>query len=42
MFASGRLRATVDAVFALDDIRAAHERLASNDTFGKVILRIGE
>jgi putative PIG3 family NAD(P)H quinone oxidoreductase len=41
MLASGRLRPTVDSELALDDIRAAHERLASNDTFGKVVLRIG-
>ena len=39
-FASGKLRATVDQVFALDEIAAAHERLASNRTFGKVVLRV--
>ncbi len=39
-FASGKLRATVDHVFALDEIAAAHERLASNRTFGKVVLRV--
>jgi putative PIG3 family NAD(P)H quinone oxidoreductase len=41
MLALGRLRPTVDSELALDDIRAAHEQLASNDTFGKVVLRIG-
>lgn len=40
LFASGVLRPTVDMVFPLDDIRAAHERLASNATFGKVVLRV--
>ncbi len=38
--ANGELAATVDSEFALDDIRAAHERLASNATFGKVALRV--
>lgn len=42
LLASGRLAPVVDRVFDLDEIRAAHERLASNETFGKVVLRIGE
>jgi NADPH:quinone reductase len=37
---SGAVRATVDRVYDLDDIRAAHERLAGNQTFGKVVLRV--
>lgn len=40
LFATGRLRPTVDSVFDLDEIRRAHERLASNETFGKVVLRV--
>lgn len=40
LFASGVLRPTVDSVYDLDQIRAAHERLASNATFGKVVLRV--
>lgn len=40
LFESGALRATVDQVFDLADIAAAHERLASNATFGKVVLRV--
>jgi NADPH2:quinone reductase len=40
LFPSGALRPTVDSVFALDRIREAHERLASNATFGKVVLRV--
>ncbi|MEP6491059.1 MAG: NAD(P)H-quinone oxidoreductase [bacterium] len=37
--ASGEMRPTVDAIYDLADIGAAHERLASNATFGKVVLR---
>ena len=40
LFESKVLVPTVDSVFDLDDSRAAHERLASNATFGKVVLRI--
>lgn len=40
LFDTGALRATVDQVFELEQIAAAHERLASNATFGKVVLRI--
>lgn len=38
--ASGELRPTIDSEFELDEIRAAHERLASNATFGKVVVRV--
>jgi NADPH2:quinone reductase len=40
LFASGVLRPAVDSIFDLADIRAAHERLASNATFGKVVIRV--
>jgi NADPH:quinone reductase len=40
LFASGVLRPTVDTIFDLDDIRAAHERLESNATFGKIVVRM--
>ena len=36
----GALQPVVDSVFALADIRAAHERLESNATFGKVVVTI--
>jgi putative PIG3 family NAD(P)H quinone oxidoreductase len=36
---SGEVRAVVDQTFDLPDIGAAHERLASNATFGKVVIR---
>lgn len=41
LFARGELRANIDSEFPLDEIRAAHERLASNETFGKVVVRMG-
>lgn len=40
LFASGVLRANVDRVYPLDEIGAAHERLASNATFGKVVVSV--
>ena len=40
LLASGAVRATIDSVFPLDEIRGAHERLAGNGTFGKVVLQI--
>jgi NADPH:quinone reductase len=36
---AGTLRATIDHVYALDEIATAHERMASNRTFGKIVLR---
>ena len=38
LFESGALRPTIDRVFALAEIGAAHSRLAGNETFGKVVL----
>jgi putative PIG3 family NAD(P)H quinone oxidoreductase len=40
MLADGRVRPVVDSVFPMAEIRAAHERLESNTTFGKVVLEI--
>ena len=40
LFARAALRPVIDATFALDDARAAYERLESNATFGKVILSV--
>jgi putative PIG3 family NAD(P)H quinone oxidoreductase len=37
---SGSVRPIIDSVFSLDDIQSAHERLESNDTFGKVALLV--
>lgn len=41
-FAAGRLRPPVDSMHALEDGRAAFERLASGRQFGKVVLRIAD
>jgi len=38
MLASGAVVGNVDKVFAVDDVKAAHEYLESNESFGKVIL----
>jgi NADPH:quinone reductase len=38
-FESGRLKPVVDRVFPFEQIRAAHELMASNETFGKIVLR---
>jgi putative PIG3 family NAD(P)H quinone oxidoreductase len=37
---SGKVAANVDKVFALADIRAAHEYMESNESFGKIVLEI--
>jgi NADPH:quinone reductase-like Zn-dependent oxidoreductase len=38
-FASGALKPVVDTVMPMSEIRAAHQRMESNETFGKIILR---
>ncbi len=38
LFESGQLKPVVDRVFPFDEIRAAHELMHSNDTFGKIVL----
>jgi NADPH:quinone reductase-like Zn-dependent oxidoreductase len=35
---SGAVRPNVDRVFNFEEVRAAHERLESNESFGKVVL----
>lgn len=40
LVAAGALRPVIDCVYPLGDIRAAYERLASNQTFGKVVLAV--
>jgi len=39
LFESGRLKAVIDRVFPFKEIRAANELMASNETFGKIVLR---
>jgi NADPH2:quinone reductase len=38
LFAAGKLKPNIDKIFKLDEIRAAHEYLESNASFGKVVL----
>jgi NADPH2:quinone reductase len=38
LFASGVLRANVDSVFPMAEIAKAHQRLESNESFGKVVV----
>jgi len=40
LFARGLLRTIIDSEFPLDQVPAAHARLESNQTFGKVVLRL--
>jgi putative PIG3 family NAD(P)H quinone oxidoreductase len=40
LFARGVLKANVDSVFPLADIAKAHQRLESNETFGKVVVTV--
>jgi NADPH:quinone reductase-like Zn-dependent oxidoreductase len=39
-FRAGRLRPPIDSVYSLDDARAAFERMASGEQFGKLVIRI--
>lgn len=38
---SGKVMAVKDSVFSLDQVREAHTRMEGNESFGKVVLRIG-
>jgi NADPH:quinone reductase-like Zn-dependent oxidoreductase len=40
LLASGQVRPVIDKVFNMADVRAAHERVESNESFGKVVLRM--
>jgi len=40
LVAAGTLRPVIDQVYSLDEIRVAHERMASNESFGKIVLQI--
>jgi len=42
LFAKKRLAPVVDRVYPLEEIASAHERLASNETFGKVVLTMAQ
>lgn len=38
--ASGRVHPVLDSVFPLEEVQAAHRRLESNESFGKIVLAI--
>jgi len=38
LLASGKLKPNIDKIFKIEDVRAAHEYLESNASFGKVVL----
>ena len=40
LLASGAVRPVIDKVFGMEEVRAAHQRLESNESFGKVVLMI--
>src|SRR2546428_1684036 len=40
LLASGSVRPVIDRVFPLDEVREAHQRIESNESFGKVVLMI--
>lgn len=42
LLASGKVRPVIDRVFPMAEVRAAHERLESNESFGKIVLLIGD
>jgi NADPH:quinone reductase-like Zn-dependent oxidoreductase len=39
LFEAGRITPVVDRVFPFEEIRAAHDLMESNKTFGKIVLR---
>ena len=40
LLATGAVRPVIDKVFKMEEVRAAHQRLESNESFGKVVLMI--
>jgi NADPH:quinone reductase len=40
LLASGAVRPVIDQVFGMEEVRAAHQRIESNESFGKVVLLI--
>jgi putative PIG3 family NAD(P)H quinone oxidoreductase len=38
LLTSGAVRPVIDKVYKMEDVRAAHERIESNESFGKVVL----
>ena len=42
LFGERKLRATIDSEFPLEKVAEAHRRMESNQTFGKVVIMMGE
>jgi putative PIG3 family NAD(P)H quinone oxidoreductase len=42
LLASGRVRPVIDGVYRMEEVRAAHERLESNESFGKIVLLVND
>jgi NADPH2:quinone reductase len=42
LLSRGIVRPVIDKVYEMDEVRAAHERLESNESFGKIVLKITE
>lgn len=40
LLASETVRPVIDKVYEMDEVRAAHERMESNESFGKIVLKI--
>jgi NADPH2:quinone reductase len=40
LLARDAVRPVIDKVFQMDEVRAAHERMESNESFGKIVLKI--
>jgi len=40
LLVAGRLRPVIDSVFPFDQVAAAHERMESNESFGKIVLTL--
>ena len=41
LLADGSVKPVIDQVYKLEEIRAAHARMESNESFGKIVLEIG-
>jgi NADPH:quinone reductase-like Zn-dependent oxidoreductase len=40
LLANGSVRPVIDSVFKIEEVREAHKRIESNESFGKVVLTI--
>jgi NADPH:quinone reductase len=42
LLANGSVRPVIDSVFRIEEVREAHKRIESNETFGKVVLTLDQ